>query len=245
MSDFSQGEGWWQASDGKWYPPEQAPGYQPSGFEPAGGPVGAGGTGVGDALSYAWRKFTQNIGEWILLWLIYLAVAIALFVVAAIVVTGGAATDVGFRFNFLGIGLGLLGGIVQGVLLVVVAKAAVMATNGQKVDIGAAFKLTSNNIVAGAVFGLIYGLANSFCFLIGIGVWMLLGFVPVISALDDKGADALGESTSLSTGHFGEAGVFMLVGWLITGCTCGIGGPIAMLGGTYLTKRYRGEAVAP
>jgi hypothetical protein len=25
MSDFSQGEGWWQASDGKWYPPESAP----------------------------------------------------------------------------------------------------------------------------------------------------------------------------------------------------------------------------
>ena len=29
MSDTSQGPGWWQASDGKWYPPEQAPGYQP------------------------------------------------------------------------------------------------------------------------------------------------------------------------------------------------------------------------
>ena len=27
MSDTSQGPGWWQASDGKWYPPEQAPGY--------------------------------------------------------------------------------------------------------------------------------------------------------------------------------------------------------------------------
>ena len=25
MSDSSQGEGWWQASDGKWYPPEQTP----------------------------------------------------------------------------------------------------------------------------------------------------------------------------------------------------------------------------
>ena len=24
MSDFSQGPGWWQASDGKWYPPQQA-----------------------------------------------------------------------------------------------------------------------------------------------------------------------------------------------------------------------------
>lgn len=29
MSDMSQGPGWWQASDGKWYPPEQTPGGQP------------------------------------------------------------------------------------------------------------------------------------------------------------------------------------------------------------------------
>jgi hypothetical protein len=34
MSDFSQGDGWWQASDGKWYPPEQAAGYQPPGSSP-------------------------------------------------------------------------------------------------------------------------------------------------------------------------------------------------------------------
>ena len=37
MSDFSQGPGWWQASDGKWYPPEQAPGGAPGG-----GPAGMG-----------------------------------------------------------------------------------------------------------------------------------------------------------------------------------------------------------
>jgi hypothetical protein len=28
MSDTSQGEGWWQASDGRWYPPEQPPDIQ-------------------------------------------------------------------------------------------------------------------------------------------------------------------------------------------------------------------------
>ncbi len=28
MSDVSQGPGWWLASDGKWYPPESAPGAQ-------------------------------------------------------------------------------------------------------------------------------------------------------------------------------------------------------------------------
>src|SRR4051794_22851231 len=27
MSDSTQGEGWWQASDGKWYPPDQHPEY--------------------------------------------------------------------------------------------------------------------------------------------------------------------------------------------------------------------------
>src|SRR4051794_14596610 len=29
MSDASQGPGWWLASDGKWYPPNQALGYIP------------------------------------------------------------------------------------------------------------------------------------------------------------------------------------------------------------------------
>lgn len=28
MSEMSQGEGWWQASDGLWYPPESHPDYQ-------------------------------------------------------------------------------------------------------------------------------------------------------------------------------------------------------------------------
>ena len=38
MSDAPQGEGWWQASDGKWYPPEQAPGTpQPQAAMPAQG----------------------------------------------------------------------------------------------------------------------------------------------------------------------------------------------------------------
>jgi hypothetical protein len=30
MSDTSQGPGWWQASDGKWYPPDQASGAPPA-----------------------------------------------------------------------------------------------------------------------------------------------------------------------------------------------------------------------
>jgi hypothetical protein len=37
MSDVSQGDGWWQASDGKWYPPEQQPSTQTPSPAPAGG----------------------------------------------------------------------------------------------------------------------------------------------------------------------------------------------------------------
>lgn len=29
MSDVAQGPGWWQASDSRWYPPEQHPSYRP------------------------------------------------------------------------------------------------------------------------------------------------------------------------------------------------------------------------
>lgn len=41
MSDTPQGEGWWLASDGKWYPPETAPGYQQPPPAP-GAPLGPG-----------------------------------------------------------------------------------------------------------------------------------------------------------------------------------------------------------
>ena len=37
MSDTQQGAGWWQASDGKWYPPEQHPDYVAEAAPPASG----------------------------------------------------------------------------------------------------------------------------------------------------------------------------------------------------------------
>ncbi len=45
MSDSSQGPGWWQASDGKWYPPDQALLQPPATF---GGQVPAPPTGQAD-----------------------------------------------------------------------------------------------------------------------------------------------------------------------------------------------------
>ena len=41
MSDTSQGPGWWQASDGRWYPPQQQPGYWTPSPPPMSGMPGA------------------------------------------------------------------------------------------------------------------------------------------------------------------------------------------------------------
>ena len=38
MSDAPQGPGWWQASDGRWYPPTARPGTPPPGPAPSGPP---------------------------------------------------------------------------------------------------------------------------------------------------------------------------------------------------------------
>ncbi|MBI2705440.1 MAG: hypothetical protein HYX32_09150 [Actinobacteria bacterium] len=240
MSDSPQGPGWWQASDGKWYPPEQAPGAQQPGV-----PVGGGGTDLGSVFQFAWNKFIQNIGEWIVLWLILIGVVVAFAIVASVVVVGtGLGGFGGFRFNFLGIIIGLIGGAIQGILLVAIAKGAVQTANGQSIDLGSCFKFTGNNITAGIVFGLIIGLLGYFCFIFGIVGWLFFGFIPVLSALDDKGAESLSESMNLSTSHSNEALVWQLISWFIAGVVCSIGAPIAMLGGVYLVKRYRGEAVA-
>ncbi len=119
-----------------------------------------------------------------------------------------------------------------------------MAVNGQKIDLAAAFKLTTNNIMVGVVFGLIFGVLESLCWILVIGAFLFLGFMPVLSAMYDKGIDSLSESVSLTTEHSSDAMVWWLIAGLIAGF-CGLGAPIAMIGGVYLVKRFRGEAVSP
>lgn len=69
MSETSRGPGWWQASDGKWYPPEQHPEatqstYPATAAEPARGP---------------WRRFRRwptwvQVLSWVLVAIVLLAV---------------------------------------------------------------------------------------------------------------------------------------------------------------------------
>ncbi len=62
MSDVSQGPGWWQASDGKWYAPEQHPAAEAPTPPPAGSPpVAAAGAGTSPpAFSFDLGNLSQS-----------------------------------------------------------------------------------------------------------------------------------------------------------------------------------------
>jgi uncharacterized RDD family membrane protein YckC len=89
MSDSSQGPGWWQASDGKWYPPETA-----STSTPAPGSGTPGTSPYGELADWG----TRAVG-----FLIDGALLLAIFVVGAIVaaVLGAISSTLGSLFFLL------------------------------------------------------------------------------------------------------------------------------------------------
>jgi len=120
MSDASQGPGWWQASDGKWYPPEQAPSYQAPIPQPTMGQPGPGGAAMttpgvspyGPLAEWSQRAvgFLIDIG-------IVIAVGIVGFIITAIVgvISNTLAALVGLVFyliySFLFLYFGYLVGV--------------------------------------------------------------------------------------------------------------------------------------
>jgi uncharacterized RDD family membrane protein YckC len=92
MSDVSQGPGWWQASDGKWYSPEQ----RPAGQAPAATPTEAhpSGTPTGPLADWGTRAVATLI-DW--------AASMALVIVGVVL-----ALIVGAVSSVLGVLLGLV-----------------------------------------------------------------------------------------------------------------------------------------
>lgn len=87
MSDTSQGHGWWQASDGKWYPPEAHPNYTPAPMLPQQS------TAVLTPPAQSYTQFTQPVATpprkrkkppWRRWWAIALALLVGLVVIIAV-----------------------------------------------------------------------------------------------------------------------------------------------------------------
>ena len=133
MSDAPSGPGWWQASDGKWYPPEQASGAaQPADATGTGYGVPYGGAprdaDIGSALSYGWNKFIANIGDIIVIWLIIFAVQIIFNIISR-----------STSSLVLSLVLMLVGFLISMILQIALVRIGLILTSGQKVTPAAAF----------------------------------------------------------------------------------------------------------
>ena len=257
MSDTSQGPGWWQASDGKWYPPEQAPGYvaPTPGAAPAGGAPAGGSTAfdLGAAFNWTWTKFQQNMQPLLILG-------------AVVVLIPFLISLVGLFINSAAVGLGLwiLRIIVGYILLLLLTQASLKIVRGETIDTSQMFALEGN--VGGYIVGaILFGIASiiGFCFLcVGFFlVWMILGLWNFILVDRNVGpTDALTGSKDLVLGPgFGVTFLPMLVFTLIAligSPSSGYGGfffvsvvgvftqPFAYLLGAYIYKNLSGQPVA-
>ena len=95
-ADTSQGEGWWQASDGKWYPPESAslppPPAPPAAPPPPPPDAGGGGDGSGPKPPF-WRP------RWVLI-TAGIVIVIVLVIISASTISGDSETNLGTQLGW-------------------------------------------------------------------------------------------------------------------------------------------------
>jgi hypothetical protein len=253
VSDESQGPGWWLASDGKWYPPELAPGApqnpppeptQPSWSGPPAGASGGPSLDIGSAFSYGWKKFTENVGNWI---------AIALIVVLVNLVFGLIAFTID---SVVGASIFRLVGFVVGQIVTLgLYRAALMTTAGDTPDVGRVFSTDrlGDFIIGSLLYSLIVAVGLILCVIPGIIAAVLLYFYGFY-VLDKNmsGPDALRASFELVRANAGSTVALLVVAFLvyIVGVLlCGIGvfvtGPVALLMVGYGYRILNNEPVAP
>ena len=233
MSDTPQGPDWWQASDGKWYPPEQAPG---SGASPAGG-GGAATVDIGTVFSYAWNKFIANIGDIIVIWLIVIAVQVVFNIFSRFVDS-----------IVLSLVLSVIGFIISMVVQIALIRIGLLITAGERPSPSAAFDFTNLGpyILASILFGIgvMLGLVV-FCIgavIVGFLFWFY-GYY-VLDQNQDPVA-SLKSSFELTTKNFSTVGVWAILAFLLSICTCGLAAPILQIGTAYIYRTLNGQAVAP
>jgi uncharacterized membrane protein len=250
VSDTSQGPGWWQASDGKWYPPEQAPGYQP----PAGGPAGAGGAAagggggvstfdLGSALSYGWNKFVQYIGQIILIVLIIFAVEIVFNVVIGIFAGAiGGLLGIAFRFLFIAVGF-----FVSFMLQAGLIRACLAVVKGETPEPGMLFQTDKlGNFAAAAILVALLSFVGFFFCCIGYFVVAIFTFFFGFYVLDkDQGAtESIGSSFNLVKDNAGQVILFALVCVILNFITCGLAIGVTSIATAYAFKTLNGEPVS-
>lgn len=240
MSDTSQGPGWWQASDGKWYPPEQAPGAAP---QPAQQPAG-GRLDVGAALSYGWEKFVANLSTMILIVIIFFGVQLVFNLVVQFVRPSSFVAAMIVSGIILAVGL-FIGFMIEAGLI----RAALAITSGRPPE--ASMMFSTERLAPFAIGAIIVALLSFVGILaccIGYLVVRLFllfwGFYVLDPNRNDEPVDAIKNSFNLVSKNAGDVLVFAIVVVLINIVTCGLAIGVTEIAIGYAYKQLNGDPVA-
>jgi uncharacterized membrane protein len=252
-------------------PPPQGGAYPP----PAPGGPGFGGAqpyNVGEALSWAWNKFSKNAAALIVPTLVYGVILGVLYGITYGVATALApapetsytSTDTGVSYSYSsGMGAGSIVVMIIGYVVLLVVGAVVQSAyisgllqmaDGRPVAIGDFFK--PRNVGAVIVATIIMGVltaVGSLCIIGGIIVALFLMFT-VVALLDRNLSpiDAVKASFDIVKDNIGNAivaylvmAVILLVGAIVCFVGLIVAGPVAGLFEVYTYRRLTGGQVAP
>jgi hypothetical protein len=236
MSDTSQGPGWWQASDGKWYPPEQAPGAasQPS----------AARLDIGAALSYGWEKFVANLGTMILIVAIFFGVQLVFNIVVQFLRPNGLITGLLVTGVIIAIAV-FVGFMIEAGLI----RAALAITEGRPPEANMMF--STERLVPFAIGAVIVALLSFVGILvccIGYVVVRLFllfwGFYILDPKRNNEPVDAIKNSFNLVSKNAGDVLVFAIVVVVINIVTCGLAIGVTEIATGYAYKQLNGDPIA-
>jgi hypothetical protein len=235
-------------------PPGGAYGAPP----PPGGSYGPAGDewSVGNALSYGWAKFKENLGTILLLTVILLAASVVLSIVGSLLdqAVFGTRDDIAVGQSTRSVFSSLLGFLGQAFFGAVVVRAALDITEGRALEIGSIFQRL--NIGAVLVLAILVAIIQTIGFILlvipGLIAILFLYFATFF-LLDQNLSpiDAIKASVNLVRRDLGKAFVWAVVAFLVSivgVCLCCVGllatVPIATIGTAYTYKKLTGQPVA-
>lgn len=252
-------------------PPPGGPGGPPSGGYSGGGscfPSGPESYSVGDAFSYAFKKFQENLLPLILITLVLL-VGAAIIQVLGSLIQSAAAPDRTFNFEtgeyegggggFFGLAMilsflfGVLSFVVNLVIQSAIIKASLALTRGQKVDIGTAFNGINwaQVVIAALIIGVLTFIGLILCILPGVVVIFFTSYtLYFVIDRDQDAVTAIKSSVALVKDNFGVLILFFLASlaaYVVGACLCGVGLlaaiPIVVLAQAYTFRTLRNDPV--
>jgi len=236
MSDTSQGPGWWQASDGKWYPPEQASGAAP---QPS-----AARLDVGAALSYGWEKFVANLSTMILIVIIFFGVQLIFNLLINFVRPSGLFAGLFVTGLIVAIGI-FVGFMVEAGLV----RAALAITDGRPPE--ASMMFSTERLAPFAIGAIIVALLSFVGILaccigyIVVRLFLLFwAFYILDSKRNSEPVDAIKNSFNLVSKNAGDVLVFAIVIVLINVVTCGLAIGVTEIAIGYAYRQLNGDPVA-